>query len=325
MKQKIRLPRIAQAAVAAVAFATILLPAAFAGTPADDTEARNQEAWREAIARTEVPAEGCFHASYPSLTWDRVECTVAPNIPLLRRNVPGSKTVGDGDDYVAEVTSGLIDKSIGSFPKVKGVTSETGDGEANQYSLQLNANFMNTSTCDGASNPAECLDWQQFAYLPGVVFMQYWLINWNTTCPNGWNSYSNDCYTNSNAVAAPSVVITDLKTLKITASAKENGLDTEVFTVGKEAYSTTGPDNVVYLATAWTESEFNIFGPGGGSEADFNTGSSITVKVVVENGTKNAPVCVPDDGTTGETNNLNLGSCAGHAAAAPYIEFTESN
>ena len=91
------------------------------------------------------------------------------------------------------------------------------------------------------------------------------------------------------------------------------------------AYSTTGSDSVVDLATAWTESEFNIIGDGDGSEADFNAGSSITVKVAVTNGTKNAPICAADSGTTGETNNLNLGACTSTGGASPYIEFTESN
>jgi hypothetical protein len=71
--------------------------------------------------------------------------------------------------------------------------------------------------------------------------------------------------------------------------------------------------------------EENSCQDGDGSEATFNSGSSLTVKVAVSNGTKNAPTCAPNSGTTGETNNLNLGSCAGTGAATPYIEFVESN
>jgi hypothetical protein len=237
------------------------------------------------------------------------------------------ETVGNGNDYAAEVTTGLINKTIGSFPKVTGVKTETGLLGANDYSLQLNSNFMNTAACNGASNPAKCLDWEQFVYSSGYdqAFMQYWLINWNNPCPSGWFSYSNDCYTNSASVAVPEEAITKLKTLKVSATAKKGGIDTMVFTVGKQAYSTTGSDSVVDLATGWTESEFNIVGDGDGSEANFNSGSSLTVKVAVSNGTKNAPKCASDAGTTGETNNLTLGSCAGTGGAAPDIEFTESN
>jgi len=207
------------------------------------------------------------------------------------------------------------------------VKTETGLRGANDYSLQLNSDFMNTAACNGARVPAQCLDWEQFVYASGYdsAFMQYWLINWNNPCPAGWFSYSTDCYTNSNAVTVPREAITKLKTLKLSGSAKKGGIDTLTFTVGTQAFSTTGSDSVVDLATAWTESEFNIVGDGDGSGADFNSGSSVTVKVAVSNGTKNAPTCASDAGTTGETNNLNLGSCAGTGGATPYIEFVESN
>jgi hypothetical protein len=331
MKQTIHLSQIARIAVTAAILSVALLPTAFAQA-ADDSEARNQEAWREAIVHSIVPGEGCFHASYPSLEWGQVECTVAPNIPYRPRTGRISQTVGDGNDYAAEVTSGLISKTVGSFPKVKGVTTETGLLGPNDYSLQLNSNFMNTAACNGAKNPAQCLDWEQFVYSSGYeeAFMQYWLINYNTHCPSGWFSYGGDCYTNSNAVGAPEAVITELKKLKLSGTAKAGtakkaGIDTLVFSIGTEAYSTTGADTVVDLATAWTESEFNIVGDGDGSEATFNSGSSVTVKVAVANGTKNAPTCAADSGTTAETNNLNLGSCSGTGAATPYIEFTESN
>jgi hypothetical protein len=326
MKQVIHLPRIARIAIAAGVLSAVSLPFVFA-QEADDAEARNHETWREAIAQTEVPAEGCFHASYPSLAWNKAECTVAPMIPYGPRSGRIRQTVGDGDDYAAEVTSGLIDKTVGSFPRIMGAKTETGLLGANDYSFQLNSNFMNTAACDGASDPADCLDWQQFVYSSGydAAFIQYWLINWNTTCPSGWYSYSTDCYTNSNAVSVPQEAITKLSMLKLSGSAIKGGKDTLVFTVGTEAYSTTGSDSVVDLATAWKESEFNIVGDGDGSEATFNTGASVTVKVAVSNGTTDAPTCASDSGTTAETNNLNLGKCTGTGGASPYIEFTESN
>ena len=91
------------------------------------------------------------------------------------------------------------------------------------------------------------------------------------------------------------------------------------------AYSTTGTDSVTYLATAWKQAEFNIIGDGGGSKATFNSGSSITVKVAVSHGSTTAPTCASNAGTTGETNNLTLGSCSGVSGATPYIQFKESN
>jgi len=327
MKRKMSVHGVIRIAIAAGVLSAVLISLTVAARAADDAGALAQEAWREAIAHTSVPEAGCFEASYPLLEWNKVECVEAPNIPFLPRTRLGSQTVGNGDDYAAEVSSGVISQTVGTFPKVTGVKSETGVYGANSYTLQLNSNFMNTATCDGAKDPAECLDWLQYVYSSDYTegFMQYWLINWNTKCPGGWYSYGGDCYTNSNAVTIPKEAISKLKTIKLSGTAVDGGLDTLVMTVGTKAYSVTGEDSVVYLSTAWTESEFNIVGDGGGSEAYFNTGSSLTVKVAVTNGTKNAAVCASDSGTTGETNNLNLGNCTGKGGAKPYIEFIESN
>ncbi len=315
-------------AIAAGILSAGLLSLTAAAQTAGDAEALAQETWREAIAHTNVPAAGCFEASYPSTEWNQVECVEAPNIQFRPRSGRGSQTVGNGDDYAAEVSSGLISQTVGSFPTVTGVKTEKGVYGANSYSLQLNSNFMNTAACDKAKIPADCLDWLQYVYSSDekAAFMQYWLIYWNTTCPSGWFSDGGgDCYTNSNAVTVPKKAIAKLDTIKTSGSAVAGGLDTLVMTVGTKAYSTTGEDSVVDLATAWKESEFNIIGDGGGSEASFNTASSITVKIAVTNGTTKAPKCASNAGTTAETNNLNLGKCAGTGGATPYIEFTESN
>jgi len=75
----------------------------------------------------------------------------------------------------------------------------------------------------------------------------------------------------------------------------------------------------------WKQSEFNVVGDAGGSRADFNEPVSITVKVALTDGSSSAPTCVADDGTTGESNNLNLGSCSTASGSSPYIQFVESN
>jgi hypothetical protein len=223
------------------------------------------------------------------------------------------------------VTSGLISSSVGTFPTVTGVTSET-DGRKNTYSIQLNSNFMSgTAACLGYSG---CLSWQQGVYSSSeeAAFFQYWLIGFGSRCPSGWYSDGEgDCYKNSAAITVPTIAITDLANLKMSVSAAKGQKDAVIFTNGTEAYTTSGADSVADLATAWTATEFNVIGDGGGSEAVFNKGSSVTVKIVVANGTTNAPTCVPNDGTTGETNNLTLGKCTSAGGASPYIEFTESN
>jgi len=316
-------------------------------------EAQAQEAWRGNVARAEAPSEGCFRADYPSIEWVAVACEnlaprVAPTPP--RTNAKsltsvtasgGGQTTGNGHDYVIQ-TSGLIKSTVGTFPTVTGVTSEKGVGVAafggggilgaNEYSLQINSNYTGTtSACGGHSG---CTVWQQFVYAPdysrkgsAYVFIQYWLIGYGgTSCPSGWGSDGGgDCYRNSNGVSAPDEPITQLSTMKMTGSATSGGNDTVTFTHGTTAYSISASDSVVKLATVWKQSEFNIVGNAGGSMAQFNSGSHVTVHVAINDGTTNKPTCVSNAGSTGETNNLNLGSCTASSGSSPSIQFTESN
>jgi len=318
-----RFRRIAFVAVPAAASAT----QAFAQAPAPEAatvgaEAVMQENWRETIARTGVPHEGCFQADFPNAVWVETSCTVAPDKVYVPHGHGGPQTVGNGVDYAASV-SNLISSAVGTFPTVTGVTSER-DGGANVYSIQLNSNFMSTAACNG--HPG-CLAWEQFVYssYEQSAFMQYWLIDYGNSCPGGWNAYSGSCYRNSAAVSVPRQAITSLAQLKMSATAVSGGNDTLVFTTPTRAYSTTGKDSVTDLATAWKQAEFNIIGDGGGSKATFNAGSSITVKVAVAHGSTAAPACASNAGTTGETNNLKLGSCSAVGGATPYIQFKESN
>jgi hypothetical protein len=234
------------------------------------------------------------------------------------------QTVGNGADYAADTTQ-FITGSVGTFPTVTGVKTES-DGGKNIYSIQLNSNFMTTAACNGISG---CQAWEQFVYSSGETsaFMQYWLINYGNTCPSGggWMSYQGSCYKNSAAVTVPKQAITQLAHLKLSGTAVKNGTDTLVFTTETEAYTTTGKDSVVDLATDWHSSEFNIIGDGGGSEATFNSGSSVTVKIALTDGSTAEPTCATNAGTTGETNNLNLKSCSVSGGSTPAIQFTESN
>ncbi|HEY6577735.1 MAG TPA: hypothetical protein VIY09_00305 [Rhizomicrobium sp.] len=60
------------------------------------------------------------------------------------------------------------------------------------------------------------------------------------------------------------------------------------------------------------------------SEAVFNAGTSLTVGIDLTDGTTNAPTCKSDDGATGETNNLNLGTCTASGGNTPSVSFKES-
>lgn len=288
------------------------------------------ESWHAAIARVPTPQKGCFTAAYPQATWTKVACVTASNRPFIPRSGVGrSLTVGNGNDYAA-VTSTLTSNAVGSWPVVRGLKTETDNGQPNVYSIQLNSNFMsNDQACAGANNPSQCLGWLQFVYSSSehAAFMQYWLIRYQggtVHCPAGWNSFTPDCYKNSQAVSVPQEVVTDLPRMNLSGNAVSGGLDTLKYVDGANAYSTTGEDSVMYLSAGWTGSEFNIIGDGGGSEAVFNVGTALTVQIKLTDGTTSAPTCQSHDGTTGETNNLNLGACKVRAGTVPRVRFKES-
>lgn len=311
-------------------------------------EVQARKDWRYAIKDTLPQKPGaCYHASYPSKVWKEVRCITAPDRPFaqwlpstskiesLKTAASGTQAVGNSVDYVAKVP-GLMGLAIGQFSAISGVTSETGYYGANDYSLQLNSNFMNSPACNGHSG---CLAWQQYVYSSGeqALFIQYWLINYGT-CPSGWNSYSGSCWKNSAAVQVPTIPVSELINVDLWGGASSIN-DTILLTTGSyypsagvDSYSFTTPSSVLDLAAGWNESEFNIFGDGGGTAATFNSGSSIGVRIQLQEqgSTQTAPTCVANAGTTGETNNLNLGaSCVTGVGVAgstnPYISFTESN
>jgi hypothetical protein len=309
-----------------------------------DPEAAARANWRAFMSQNTASEEGCFQASYPSFVWEKTECKVAtPRVHPVRR-VPKSgapEVTGNGNDYVAQA-AGLISATLGTFPKVTGVTSEKSVGVAafggggilgpNEYSLQINTNFTGTtSVCAGHSG---CTVWQQFVYAPdyqfngqAAVFMQYWLIGWGSSaCPRSWMSAGGgDCFRNSAIAAAPDMPITSLSKLTLSGQAVAGGNDTVVFNNGSQAFSITGKDSVVDISAVWRQSEFNVVGNAGGSRAQFNSGSSVSVKIALTDGSTAAPSCVAGAGSTGETNNLNLGSCTGASGSNPSVQFTESN
>jgi hypothetical protein len=308
-------------------------------------EALARAAWRDDIAQIGTPSVGCFHASYPSIVWQQVACS---SVPARSRPVPhyyffgAPQTAGNGNDYTIQTGSHLITQAVGTFPSVTGVTSEQsvgvpayGDGGilgANEYSVQLNTQF--TSTTAACKSHSGCTVWQQWVYATdyeeegeGAIFMQNWLIGYGSSrCPSGFASDGEgDCYGNSNAAIPPDISPASLASLKLTATAATGGNDTAVVTYDGDAYSTSQKDSTLDIASVWNTGEFNVVGDAGGSEAEFNSGTSITVNLAVTDGSTSAPSCVADSGTTGESNNLNLGTCTASGGSTPSIQFTESN
>lgn len=317
-----------------------LVAAAGQGNGGGSPTADQLKNWHATLKNFPPVAEGCFHANYPSLVWEQEACG---DTPTYRSNPKFSgtvDTVGNGYDYSAQ-TSGLTQSAIGSFPNESGVTSASNGG----YTLQLNTNFGNgPSAFCGSLGYSSCQTWEQFIYssnYPGnagtgvsgpQAFIQNWLfIPKGKRCPKGWNSYKtssyNGCYKNSAGVAAAAVSLSGLSSASLSGSASTSGLDTVTFTYGTTAKAISQSGSTLDIGSTWNQSEFNVVGNGGGSAATFNSGSSLTVHVAVNDGTTNVPTCVgpTNGGTTGETNNLNLGACVAAGGSSPYIQFTESN
>jgi hypothetical protein len=330
------------AAIAAPAWSANL-PDAGPGQSAEhmaDPETAARTEWRAIVRQSPRTGEGCFHASYPSIVVERVECTKdASRAHPVHVHPTGDtpEVVGNGHDYAARA-AGLITQALGTL-SVTGFKSEKsvgGDGGilgSNEYSIQLNTNISaTTSACAGHSG---CTVWQQFVYATdyinagtAAVFMQYWLVNWgNSTCPHGWNKDAPDCWKNSLLEDAPDLSLADISLFFITASATAGGSDEVEFSNESETWWVREPDSVLDISSVWREAELNIVGDAGGSEAVFSSGTSFELGLSLTDGSAAAPTCISNGGTTGETNNLNLGKCSTYLASGDLgvFSFTESN
>ena len=295
--------------------------------------------------------EGCYQASYPSYLWDKVPCKAVTNPrvhPVARQGTSSfAGLAGNGNDWVIKEPAALFLEVRGEFSGVTGVTSETGVGVAafggggilgpNEYSLQLNTNLTGTTAaCAGHSG---CTVWTQFIYATDFptrgqagVFMESWLLGWGFgACPSGFQPDGvGDCVINSPITPAPNKPITSLGGLELLANVKTGGNLQLCFADLSQSSTlfTVVAKDIVDIAAVWNEAEFNVVGDAGGSRAQFNPGSSITVQIEAFDGLDNPPLplCIANAGSTGETNNLNLGGCT----VSPFprkhkINFTETN
>jgi hypothetical protein len=251
-------------------------------------------------------------------------------------------------DETASVDAGqYITWAEGSFPSVVGVMSETDSvAGSNQYTLQLNSNFFNTSLCNGSGNPA-CQGFQQFNFSqasssgPGYVWMQYWLISYynpatcmTDCCPppvcgdptRCWQQNGGDCMLDSSSsTTVPFQAITNLASLTLTATASSN--DAVVLSNSTNQLYTWSQASVLGLSAGWQQAEFNIFGESGSSTAQIypNPGSTIMVQTLTSAGSA-APGCFQHT-YTNEANSLTLvpNFCCSIGGHYHGILFEESN
>jgi hypothetical protein len=327
------------------------VPAAPAASPSAET-LRN---WHNGMVRVPPPSVaapngGCFTVTYPNIQWQEVPCAqgvTTPPFPPVPAQAPlagEAFSVGNGVDPIPGVTSGHISTAVGSFDSVSGVTSITGEFGADDYSLQLNSNTFSSPLCAMAGTPAQCMGWQQFVFsnlgctsgntqVP-CTFVQYWLLGWgSTTCPSGFmffmNGNDDECYTNSSILLTPQQTIANLGNLSVTGMAVSGGLDTHIFSSGSTLYMVQNSDSQLSLAGGWTSVEYNIVGDGDGTGSTFNSGSSVVVRIKVDNGGTSAPSCVSGSfgGYTAEFNNLYLQPASGtpRSSTQPAIVWTQTS
>jgi hypothetical protein len=344
-----RRPVVFAVAALAVAGLACTVPASAAVQRVSRANAAGQQvpstkaAWQKDLRHVRMPGRGCFHTSYPSLTWHAAKCGTASKVPFPHAR-PGKTAThagpaqvgGTGGDYVA-TTPGLITEATGTFSDVSSGISETGQIAAagtaypDGFSLQLNANPFSTPLCSGGGSG--CVGWQQFLYEYGnsgsnpastpLVEMQYWLLDYTSTtsskCPStSWTYFagSNDtdpgCYMNSKPYDVPAVTAGDLASTSLSGAAAWSEDDDVELQVGSAIYGVDASDSVLDLAAGWDQTEWGVFGDGTSSagvpsEADFtSSNTSLIAQTAIEDSSGPPTVSCGTGSFTAEYNNLNF-------------------
>jgi hypothetical protein len=281
-----------------------------------ETASPTMQTWIQDVNLLPTPGIGCWVATYPNVAWQLAPCSSFK---------PGPETVGNGYDDSADSINYNIADATGSFTSESGFSSESDSIKGtNWYSLQANSQTFST-TYGGKSTTG----WEQFAFInqgtsAGYAFIQYWMLGYHSSygnCPAGWIQSSGDCYENSNTVSTGYENPAYLNKYTLTGSVS-SGSDTSKFCDSNKGkcYSVSGSDSL-NLVNNWWDTEFNVFGYGVGSQANFNTGITLGVET---NNFERGQGC-STTGYTGETNNLNLNNnCAG-GLQQDYITFSESH
>jgi hypothetical protein len=327
--------------------------------PATAPKPEERKAWNARMLKVPAPKNGCFTAAYPDTEWREVEC----GRPSPYRNLVGDGTdyvAQTSGNYISSST-GTFATPPSTAASETGQFLGSGPQVANLFTLQMNSqspvnssdgSIFNTPACGGVLN---CSGWQQFVFSqsqgpapkpgqmsaePGTtpgLFVEYWLYNAGPTCPalpswalNGqppgtpWPGGGGTCVFNGPMTYVPPLTSADLPGIVMKATAGANDTVTLITTSGMYLYS---EPSVLSLSNAWTETEFNVVGDCCRSEANFDSPTTLVVNLQIADGFPTAPTCIPNDGTTGETNSLTLSGTPTviPVESEPSIEFTETN
>ncbi len=223
-----------------------------------------------------------------------------------------------------------------------------------------------TPACSTAPNGANlCSGWEQFVFsttqgpapVPGqnqqstpgapgttpALFVEYWMYGYGSPCPAlpSWantqdnpssplwqSDFVGDCILNGPVSYFPPQTAADLPFLVMTSTVNASTDRVTLTNTNTGAMAAYQEPSVLGLAQAWTESEFNVFGDCCLTQVTFTSPTVLVVQTIIEDGTTNAPVCVANDGTTGESNNLNFEPtaapvCCSVRGTNPSIQFME--
>ena len=273
--------------------------------------------------------------------------------------------MGGGQTFVAHSAAGAISEAVGQFPGSASLgISETGARGANDFSLQLNTNQFTTAACTPPGTTAksgDCIAWQQFIYsnFARGAYIQYWLIGYfdnRATCsadfgrrawrllPDGRNTFkptpaisgAPGCFRNSamTSPATPQITLTGEALLNMNllgrVAANSDSVVMSTFDIAQDMYAGSGLGDPLGLTGAWTDTEFNVFGDGNSTEANFGSGTTFNVAIDVGG---DATCTTPLHGVTAESNNLTAvtslegTTCCAWKATPTYggIQFTQSN
>ncbi len=271
---------------------------------------------------------GCYTMAYPNATWSAVPCGNPPKGGLPPMTVGGNS--GDEQDS----GSYLLSSATGSFSSETGYQSEKDSGSAcwplgawDWYSLQVNTNMYTSSS------PYTGTKWMQFGlqnqgcanYNDSWLSVNFWLVNYTNgayyQCPSGWTGVGVDCL--QQQVFETNHYFDPAYLTKYTLeglSSSTNGDTAKVCDNNVPTCWSTNDNDVLYLASYWKSSEFNILGYGSSSQAIFSMSLGDSIGLKISDSPSGTRTCGSLVKWTGETNNLNLGSCSSGTA---YITFSE--
>ena len=287
--------------------------------------------WVDAMHGTPTPGLGCWRSGYPTLLWVSAPCDTTTN------TIPS--TMGGGlNDWTAKGSTYATYSVTGTFTSMVGYQSESdGTYGINTYALQLNTQQWQITFGTHTTNA-----WEQFIMrsnpIYAVIFVEYWLIGYSHWgCPPNWiDNHDGNCYRDAGAYTIGSEDPAYLTAYSVQGQAT-SVYDTATFCDANKqgCWASTGSDFLLLGTGNWWQSEFNVLGWGGGSQANFvmQTGGYIGINI---NAGQPGQTCGGDI-YTGEKNNLyytarQFGSCkpAGQSVSfddlsSYYLNMTEVN